>query len=279
VRDRVVLLTFNLLTRVSADGPARHEVVKRVLSDLKPDVVALQEVTRNQEFDQAAELLGEEFTIVDVPGGSPDYGGECLATCRPVLRVDTLDQPLGADASKHRGTAAALEFIAPGHLGPLVVVHHKGTYELHLEHIRERQALATALFVDELVRDRPNLPVMLLGDFNAAPDTASVRFLTGRQSVRGWSVRYEDAWEAVHGNEPGHTFDPKNPLVRAGEMPLERGRRIDYIMTRSGPHGALLDVADCQLVFTEAVDGVWASDHYGLLAELRRPAHPPGQWA
>lgn len=279
MRDRVRLLTFNLLTRVSADGPARHEVVKRVLSDLKPDVVALQEVTRNSEFDQAAELLGEDFTIVNVPDGSPEYGGECLATCRPVVRVDTLDEPLGVEASRYRAAAAALEFIGPGHLGPLVVVHHKATYELHLDHIRERQALATARFVDELVRDRPNLPVMLLGDFNAAPDTASVRFLTGRQSPQGWSVRYEDAWETVHGNEPGHTFDPQNPLVRAGQMPLERGRRIDYIMTRSGPHGALLDVADRRLVFTEAVDGVWASDHYGLLAELQRPEHSPGQWA
>jgi hypothetical protein len=26
------------------------------------------------------------------------------------------------------------------------------------------------------------------------------------------------------------------------------------------------------------VDGVWASDHFGVLAELRRPEHPPGSW-
>lgn len=273
------LLTFNLLTQVSADGPSRHEVAKRVVSDLKPDVVALQEVTRNDAFDQAAELLGDDFTIVELPGGSPEYGGECLATCREVVRVDTLDQALGLDASNYRAAAVAFEFIGPGHLGPLVVVHHKATYELDLEHIRERQAFATARFVAGLVQDRPNLPVVLLGDFNAAPETASVRFLTGRQSLQGWSVRYEDAWEAVHNDDPGHTFDPRNPLVRAGQMPLERGRRIDYIMTRSGSHGALLDVADCRLVLTEAVDGVWASDHYGLLAELQQPEHTPGQWA
>jgi len=82
-----------------------------------------------------------------------------------------------------------------------------------------------------------------MGDLNAGPDAASVRFLTGRKSLGGIGVRYEDAWEAVHPGEPGHTFTPRNPLVRAGEMPLERGRRIDHVMIRSGPYGALLDAA------------------------------------
>jgi hypothetical protein len=62
-------------------------------------------------------------------------------------------------------------------------------------------------------------------------------------------------------------------------MPLERGRRIDYIVIRSGPHGPPLDVADCRLVCDEPIGGVWASDHFGVLAELRRPAHRPGSWA
>jgi endonuclease/exonuclease/phosphatase family metal-dependent hydrolase len=163
-------------------------------------------------------------------------------------------------------------------LGPLLVVHHKAAFELEHEHVREAQARATARFVDELVADRPDLPVVLMGDLNAGPDAASLRFLTGRQSLVDTSVRYEDAWEAVHPDAAGHTFSPHNALVRAGEMPLERGRRIDHIMIRSGPYGPPLDVADCQLVFDQPVDGMWPSDHFGVLAELRRPEHPPGSW-
>jgi endonuclease/exonuclease/phosphatase family metal-dependent hydrolase len=155
----------------------------------------------------------------------------------------------------------------------------RGCYQLQFEHVREQQALATARFVEDLASDRRDLPVVLMGDLNAGPDAASLRFLTGRQSLAGISVRYEDAWEAVHADEPGHTFTPRNPLVRAGQMSFERGRRIDHIMTRSGPHGPLLDVADCRLVFDQPVNGVWASDHFGVLAELRRPDHPPGTWA
>jgi len=38
------------------------------------------------------------------------------------------------------------------------------------------------------------LPTIIAGDFSAAPDAASVRFLSGLQSLAGHSVYYHDAW-------------------------------------------------------------------------------------
>jgi endonuclease/exonuclease/phosphatase family metal-dependent hydrolase len=191
-----------------------------------------------------------------------------------------LDVAIEAGAGgETRATAVAVEVLAPPPFGPVIVVHHGGAYQLPWEHVRERQALATARFVEALLAGRDDVPVVLLGDFNAAPDAASIRFLTGKQSLDGTSVCYQDAWTAAHPGQPGHTFTPGNPLVRAGQMPLERGRRIDYILIRSGPHGPLLDVADCRLIFTEPVCGIWPSDHFGVLADLRPPDHHPGQWA
>jgi endonuclease/exonuclease/phosphatase family metal-dependent hydrolase len=78
--------------------------------------------------------------------------------------------------------------------------------------------------------------------------------------------------------DAGHTFSPSNPLVRAGEMPLELGRRIDYIMIRSGIHGPTLAIADCRRVLDRRVAGIWASDHFGVVADLQVPTHPPGTW-
>lgn len=274
--DRLRVLTFNLLTLQDASGRKRQEVVRRGLPGLAADVVGLQEVTRNDDFDQAAYLLGPDFAIVDLPGRSPGGTGECLASRWPLGEVATLDVDLETPA---RATAVVAEVVVPPPLGSCLIVHHRAAFELQLEQVREQQALVMARFVDDLVADRPDLPVVLLGDLNAGPDAASIRFLTGKQSLAGTSVRYEDAWAAAHPGEPGHTFSPRNPLVRAGQMPLERGRRIDYVMTRSGPHGPLLDVADCRLVFDEPVDGVWASDHFGVLADLQPPDHAPGTWA
>jgi endonuclease/exonuclease/phosphatase family metal-dependent hydrolase len=136
-------------------------------------------------------------------------------------------------------TAVSAEVRVPPPLGAVLVVHHRGDYRLQCEHVREQQAVATA----------------------------------------GFSMRYEDAWPAVHGAAPGHTFTPRNALVRAGEMPLERGRRIDYVMVRSSAHGPPLDVADCRVVLDWPEDGVWPSDHFGVMADLRPPPHPPVEWA
>jgi endonuclease/exonuclease/phosphatase family metal-dependent hydrolase len=167
--------------------------------------------------------------------------------------------------------------LAPPPLGPLLFVHHKPNWQHGYEHERELQAVSAARFVEQLLADGDR-HVVLAGDLDDSPDAASIRFWTGRQSLDGTSVRYEDAWEVVHPGEPGHTFTPRNPLVRAGEMPLERGRRIDDVMVRCGVHGPTLDVAACSLAFGRPVGGVWASDHFGLVADLELPRRPPGSW-
>jgi endonuclease/exonuclease/phosphatase family metal-dependent hydrolase len=279
VTGGVHVLTFNLLALQHASGARRHERVRRELAALGADVIALQEVTRTADFDQAVDLVGPDFVIVDHPSPSPDGVGACLASRWPVGEVRTLDLHVVPEASGLPWAATvAVEVLAPAPLGSLLVVHHKPNWQLDREYVREQQALAAGRFVEEFVAGRPGLPVILLGDFDAGPDQASARFWAGRQSLNGTSLRYEDAWEVTHPGEPGHTFTPRNALVRPGEMPLERGRRIDYVMVRSGPHGPLLDIADCRLVFDQPIDGVWASDHFGVLADLEQPEHPIGRW-
>ena len=58
-------------------------------------------------------------------------------------------------------------------------------------------------------------------------------------------------------------------------MPLELGRRIDYIMVRCVEHGPTLAISNCARIFDEPVDGVWASDHFGVVADLAHPARSP----
>ena len=63
-------------------------------------------------------------------------------------------------------------------------------------------------------RHRRELPTIIAGDFNAAPDAASIRFLSGLQSLNGHSVHYHDAW-AVAGEGAGHTWTTDNPNARS----------------------------------------------------------------
>lgn len=278
-RVRLRVLTFNVLALTHAAGRERSEVVRRELAELRPDVVALQEVTRTPDVDQALDLLGPGFSVVDHPNPAADGVGACLASRWPLGAVDVLDLRPGGDADGLSWAGAvAVEVLAP-EPGPLLVVHHKPSWQLDREHVRERQAVTAARWIERLVADRPDVPVVVLGDLDAGPEAASIRFWTGKQSLDGTSVYYEDAWEAVRPGDAGHTFSPRNPLVRAGQMPLERGRRIDHVLVRGGAHGPLLDVADCRLVLDRPTAGVWASDHFGVLADLTLPEHPPGSWA
>jgi endonuclease/exonuclease/phosphatase family metal-dependent hydrolase len=46
-------------------------------------------------------------------------------------------------------------------------------------------------------------------------------------------------------------------------------RRIDHVLVRCREHGGpVLRIDDCRLIFDAPVGGVWASDHFGLMADL-----------
>jgi endonuclease/exonuclease/phosphatase family metal-dependent hydrolase len=269
-RTDLRVLTLNVLTPAHADWSRRRPLLRAGIASLNPDLVALQEVV------DPADLLGPGYHVAPHPGPSDDGVGAALASRWPLGEVRHLDLRVTDRVDLPWSAAVAAEIDAP--FGPLLFVHHKPTYHVGYAYEREQQAVACARFVEDLSRDTDR-HVVLAGDFDDTPDSASIRFWTGRQSLDGTSVAYRDAWETVHADASGHTFTPVNPLVQAGEMPLETGRRIDYVLVRCGTHGPTLEVTDCRRVFDEPVDGVWPSDHFGVLADLRVPAHPPGAWA
>ena len=104
--------------------------------------------------------------------------------------------------------------------------------------------------------------------FDAGVERNTLIMEVNRKPVESAS-EYRKLAKATHPGDAGHTFSPRNPLVRAGEMSLELGRRIDYIMVRCGVHGPTLQVTDCRLAFDEPADGVWPTDHFGVVADSR----------
>jgi endonuclease/exonuclease/phosphatase family metal-dependent hydrolase len=265
---RVHVLTLNLFGR---DGgwSERREVVRAGLRRMSPDLVALQDVARTPEYDQVADVVDAGYAIVHQERRAPDGSGISTATRWPVLRVHQLDLEVTDRAHGFPCTALAVEVAGPQPIGPVLLVNRRTSWQLTAEHERELEAVAVARWIERLVAGR-RLHVVIAGDLNAAPDAASVRFLLGLQSLEGTSVCYRDAWSAVR-TDLGATFTPANALVRDGEMPLEPGRRIDYVLVRCTDSGPTLAVAGCDHAFDAPVDGVWASDHFGVMAELTPP--------
>ncbi|WP_156252458.1 endonuclease/exonuclease/phosphatase family protein [Pseudactinotalea terrae] len=264
-------VTLNVLGPANPDWDRRSRVISDQLLALQADVVALQEVPTGAQLE---ELLGDGYVTTPFTESSDDGVGGVLATRAPHRVLTEIDQRT-PENGRDLPWCATLVVEVESPIGPVVVAHHKPSWPFPLEVEREQQAQRAAAAVEQAAGNRP---AIVLGDFDATPDSSSMRFWRGRRSLDGFSVCYQDAWETVRGEEPGLTFTTENPLVRAGEVATAISRRIDYVLVRAGSHGPLLEVKHCDRVLDQPVDGVWASDHFGVVADLTLPEHPPGSW-
>jgi endonuclease/exonuclease/phosphatase family metal-dependent hydrolase len=238
---------------------------------LHPDLVALQEVIKNDEYDQMLDLPGTEFHVVHQKARDSGGMGISIASRWPFSDVRELDLHVTPRTGDFPCATLIAEVSTPDPFGTLLFVNHFPNWQLNFEYERELQAVAAARVIEEIV-DRNSRHVVLVGDLDADPNAASIRFWSGRQSLGGMSVCYRDAWESAHPDDQGHTFTPENPLMALAnwDWPF---RRIDYIFVRCGEHGGpTLQIASCKRIFDEPINGVWASDHFGLVADLAVPA-------
>jgi endonuclease/exonuclease/phosphatase family metal-dependent hydrolase len=259
------------------DGdPRRTALINSELRRLGPDLVALQEVLHTPERNQLDELLDgtglhrthQSAAMAYAPPWADRYGGSAVATRRPHRVVECLDLR-GSDAPDVPWCTLAVVVPVPDE-GELLFVVASSSWRLDAEAARERQALA---LTDLDARHRRDLPTIIGGDLNAEPDASSIRYLTGRQSLAGRSAHYHDAW-AVAGDGPGWTWSADNPNAREviDQIVRQPGhrRRIDYVLVGSWhahPDG-YCRIVSAELAFDRPVDGVWPSDHFGVVADV-----------
>lgn len=263
---------------VREDWAARRTVMQTGFAEVGAELVAMQEVIATSEYDQVRDVLGEEYDVVHHSEREADGQGISIASRWPVTARHEVDLHLSTRPAGFTCSALLCEIVAPDPIGKLVFVNHLPDWQLTHEAEREQQTVAVARFIEHLVAAEP-AHVVVAGDMDATPDSASIRFWTGKQSLDGLSVCYRDAWAACRPEEPGHTFTPENnlmPTAETGDWELELGRRIDYVLVRCSDHGPTLHTRSCRRLFDRAVGGVWASDHFGVTADLSATA-PSGR--
>jgi endonuclease/exonuclease/phosphatase family metal-dependent hydrolase len=251
----------------------RRPVLIDGLRELAPDLIAFQEAVKTDDHDTAADLVGPTFHVYHQTTGRLPGDGNCAAIASrwPIGTVREVDQQLTPRTADFPATTLIAEIDVPEPIGPLLFVNHLPSWKPQLELERELQTVAAIRSIEAIVDRRP-LHVVLAGDLDAVPDAASIRFLCGLQSLGGMSVYYRDAWASVHPDEPGHTFTMRNPLmIDDSDVRQEVSRRIDYVFVRCDEFGPTLPIRDCALAFDEPVGGVWASDHFGVVADLEVP--------
>jgi len=232
------VMSYNIHHAEGLDGRLDVERIARVITDAKADLVGLQEVDRGVERTQRRDLPAELARLTglavhferNIPHQGGEYGNAILSRF-PIKRSRNTLLPQASPGEQR---------------GLLEVVVEVGGREVtflntHLDHRRDdADRLLAAGALRERVAAAGRGPVIAVGDFNAVPDSPTIRMIAGFLT---------DAWSAV-GQGPGFTIPVRKPT-----------RRIDYIWISPGG----LTPLRMEVLRSEA------SDHLPIVAELRLP--------
>jgi endonuclease/exonuclease/phosphatase family metal-dependent hydrolase len=257
-------LTLNLW---GAEAPLadRMALVRQGIETLAPDVVALQEVCEWPGLPNQAATLAEQtglsFIFANAIAFRGGHEGLAFLSRLPIVAQDSRELPHASDQERRLLLSAALR------LGDRELWVHNTHLNYRLSHGGQREDQIRV--IEGALAARGSEPQILMGDFNARPDSDEIRWLTGLTSLGGRRVLYQDAWGRLHPGDPGWTWARSNPYT--GRLAfLQPDRRLDYIFVTPERRDGRGRVLDCRIVFDQpSAAGVWASDHYGLLAEVQ----------
>src|SRR6266540_4021135 len=252
IDTRLRIATWNVWWRF---GPwqDRQPAIAETLRDLDADVVALQEAWdvedgTGQPGALAATLGYEHVFVAGFDAREASFGNAILSRW-PIAASDTRPLPTTPTTDEFR-VALKAEVDGP-----------RGRYDE--SHVRQAQVRALAEFVDE--SKGRTFPPIVCGDFNGEPDSDEIRMLTGRAAVPVERLVFIDAWD-VAGDGAGFTWSNDNPFAARD---LEADRRIDYVLVGWRKASGAGHVVDARVAAIDPIDGVYPSDHYAVVAELR----------
>ncbi|HEX7703145.1 MAG TPA: endonuclease/exonuclease/phosphatase family protein, partial [Kofleriaceae bacterium] len=161
--------------------------------------------------------------------------------------------------------------------GPIWIHTTHLNYRLDDGLSREAQVEAIDASIRARGRDNTDAPQILCGDFNATPDSDEMRFLRGLTTLANRRTHFQDAWLRLHreperehecGETAGITWSSENELTRPLRS-LDIDRRIDYVFVTSRKKDGRGTVQRCDVALVEREDGVCASDHYAVMADVQ----------
>lgn len=264
---RLRVISWNVWWQFGA-WQQRAPAILQTLRDLDADVICLQEVWGEKGRNFAEHLAADlGYHHVYAPGATLNdvRMGNAILSRWPILNHEIIalyDQPNDEELR----VAIHAEIDGPRGKIPVFCTHLN--WQQHHSHIRQRQITDLVEFIDQTCRKNRSwkMPPVICGDFNADPISEEIRMMTGQTTCPVKNLVFHDAWHFGSDRGVGYTWDNINPNVAET---FEPDRRIDYIFVGWPQPDGLGYVTKCQIVGDQPVDGVWPSDHFALLAELR----------
>jgi endonuclease/exonuclease/phosphatase family metal-dependent hydrolase len=232
---RLRVLSYNIHHGEGVDRKLDLERIARVIDSVKPDVVALQEVDQNVNrtdgMDQPAALA--RLTKMNVIFGANiklqggHYGNAVLSRF-PIARHTNRLLP-NVDNGEQRGVIEAEIEIPQTDRTVLLLA-------THLDYrVDERERLASAKVINDLIASHPDHPALLAGDLNATPESETLQL-------------FEKTWTRTNA-KPMATVPVNEPT-----------KQIDFILYRP--------VSRWKVIEVKVLDESVASDHRAIFAIL-----------
>lgn len=254
----LTVMTFNLRyasPKPPHSWPERRPVMRDLIKKIAPDLMGTQEGLYPQLKDIAEDLPEYQWIGLGREGGSR---GEFMAIFYRPLRFE----PVAYDHFWLSDTPEVIGSTTWGNTNRRMVTwvrfRERRTgrefyfWNTHLDNAVElARQKGAALIVDRIRALKTDLPLLLVGDFNAAAGVSKPYDILVQEG--GLSDLWRLAGERV--NERLNTFHGYN-------QPLERGERIDWILARGA-----LSVRKAEIV-TYAENSQSPSDHFPVAVWL-----------
>lgn len=261
------VMTWNLWWRF---GPwwSRQAAIAQVVLDQQADLIGLQEVWVEESGANQAEVLARRLGYYWQVGDLRFRDGlgftNAVLSRWPITSTFRARLPDGTGGLSHR---QVLGVRVAGPDGPVLFVTTHLDYAFDAGPTRQAQLQAVCqLIASERPDPASGYPAILTGDLNAVPHADEIRMMTGAAPVAVSGLSFVDAWEVAGGGQPGHTWNSANPYLADASYP---NRRLDYVMVSWPRPKPLGSVAGVWLAGVQPVQGVTASDHYAVVADLR----------
>jgi endonuclease/exonuclease/phosphatase family metal-dependent hydrolase len=248
----VSVLSLNLRFGLADDGPNawehRKESIVKLFKKHGPDLIATQEANDFQ-VDFLAKSLSE-YSYVGRRQPAPEFWQDNILfyrktiLCQSHLHLflsETPHIPSRSFGSRFPRQATFGLFHVDGQ--PLICIN------THFDFENPAQMGAARLIKKQLASYNREIPTILMGDFNATPESPCYRWLTGKEADGEKGLSFSETFKVPYPSTL-HRFTGK-----------PRGGYIDWILYRGGP----LRLRACEAL-KEPVDGIYPSDHFPVRA-------------
>ena len=255
--EKIKIVTFNLRCAYTEDGMNsfihRAGMIFDKINEEKPDIICAQEaVPAHVKFFK--KNLSDYITIYN--GRTASFGGEGLALIikKDRLNLLSLDFFWLSETPYVPGSRLEEQSSCP-RICQAALFQINGTkslfyvYNNHLDHKSDSARILGIKQVLEKVktdRQRYELPLFILGDFNADPDSETIRYCNEYKDIDLVNLT-ADIGVTFHGFGQPHKY-----------------QSIDYIYTDYASAPRVTSVTK----WDDEINGIFLSDHYPIAAEF-----------